>query len=271
MYDKEDFMSTRMAQMEAIIREAGKFFSYAIDERETIRKEGTANFATQVDFLVQDFLVEKLSEMIPGSNIITEESDDNQYHLTRPTWILDPVDGTINFAHHFHHSAISLALFEENRPDMSVIYNPTADEMFTAEWGKGAFLNGVPIYASSLPVLNECLLLFGTTPYHREKAKESFNLAQCFFMKCQDIRRSGSAALDIAYIAAGRADGFFEMNLQPWDYAAGMLLLKEAGGSITRWNGEPLSVLSPGSVLATNGFVHEEMLQVISTSYRSDE
>lgn len=261
-------MGNIVKEAESAVYEAGRLFLDTSNSGTFVTKEGTANFATHIDYMVQEYMVKKLNAIIPGSNIITEESSNNEYSMEKPTWILDPVDGTINIAHNFMHSAVSLALFVDGRPELGIVYNPYTGEMFTGCSGKGAFLNNNAFRVSKKDKLSEALLLFGTTPYDRSKAGETFSLVEEIFLNCQDIRRSGSAALDIAYVACGRAEGFFELNLQPWDYAAGMVILQEAGGIMTNWGGESPDVLHPSSILADNGLIHSQMTDIINKKYK---
>lgn len=259
----EDYMHYLRQAIEASLREAGKLFhEMKVDDSQVIRK-GAANFVTQVDYMVQDFIIRNLNKILPESNIISEESKKNNYSFDRPTWILDPVDGTTNFMYGYRHSAISLLLVAEQKPALSFIYNPYTDEMFYAEAGNGAWLNGSKITVSCHKTLEDSLIAFGTTPYDRSKADVTFETVKHIYLQCRDIRRSGSAALDIAYVACGRIDGFFEYCLQPWDYAAGILILQEAGGRITNFKGGELNALSPDSVLATNKLIHATMLEAV--------
>lgn len=248
---------------EQAVREAGKLFLKNDSESRKIVEKGFANYVTEVDYAVQEFLIEELTKVIPGSNIISEEADENRYDLEKPTWILDPVDGTTNFMYGHRHSAISLALFTEGKPTMGIIYNPEADEMFIAQSGKGATLNGKDIKVSSNELLSNGLIAFGTTPYERAKADETFEAVKRVYKNCRDLRRAGSAALDIAYVACGRLDGYFELRIQPWDYAAGIIILQEAGGTITDWEGNSLEKLKPSSVVATNGSIHSQISELI--------
>jgi myo-inositol-1(or 4)-monophosphatase len=256
-------MKDVIVQAEKIVREAGKLLINATINESHIEKKGFANFVTEIDYAVQDFLVKELVNIIPGSNIITEECKENEYNLSKPTWILDPVDGTTNLMYDYHHSAISLALFIEGKPALGIIYNPTGDEMFIAERGKGAKLNNRAISVASNNILENCLMGFGTTPYERDKADETFEVVKRVYINCRDIRRSGSAALDMAYVACGRLDGFFEMRLQPWDFSAGLIIVEEAGGRVTTIDGKDLNIVEPCSVLASNGFVHEDLKNII--------
>lgn len=251
-------------KLEHVVREAGQLFRSPDLVKEHVVKKGAANYATLVDFQVQDFLLNELSKIIPGCNIITEESNNNIFDLEKPTFILDPVDGTTNLMHDYRHSSVSLALVIERKPAIGIIYNPSSNEMFTGESSKGAFLNGEDIKASLTGSLKDSLIGFGTTPYDRGKAKMTFDMVEKVFLNCRDIRRTGSAALDIAYVACGRNDGFFELNLQPWDFAAGLLILKEAGGVITNWSGEELNIISPESILATNGLIHKSIMDLLN-------
>jgi myo-inositol-1(or 4)-monophosphatase len=161
-------------------------------------------------------------------------------------------------------SAVSLAFFDSAKPVFGVVYDPFDNEMFTAYIGRGAFLNNVAFKVSENNDLKDCLIAFGTTPYQREHAAKTFRITENIFMRSLEIRRSGSAALDLVHVACGRLDGFYEYCLQPWDYAAGMIILAEAGGRITTWQGNPIGVLAPSSVLATNGLIHQEMLNLVT-------
>lgn len=246
------------------VRKAGEIILNSQKDSSIVFEKGAKNYVTQIDFAVQDYLVKKLVEIIPGSNIISEESEENSFVMDKPTWILDPVDGTSNIMRQYCHSAVSLALFIDGKPSLGFIYNPYLDEMFSAEAGKGAFLNGRKISVSSNSNMKDCLISFGTTPYSREEAHRTFYIAEQIFINALDVRRSGSAALDIAYVACGRTDGFFELNLQPWDCAAGILILEEAGGVATNWNGDPVSMKHSDSILASNGIVHKKLLEYMA-------
>ncbi|MDF2524000.1 MAG: inositol monophosphatase/fructose,6-bisphosphatase family protein [Clostridiales bacterium] len=246
-----------------VVREAGELLKKTNPGKSKVYEKGFANYVTEVDIAVQEFLIPRLLEIIPGSNIISEEVEENHWDITKPTWVLDPIDGTTNFIYDYKCSAISLALFLGGKPNFGVIYNPATNEMFTAQAEQGAFLNESPIQVSRNNKLEKCLLAFGTTPYDRTKTDATFDILKKVYSSCRDIRRSGSAALDIAYVACGRVDGYFELKIQPWDYAAGIIILKEAGGIITDWNGESLEQLKPSSVLATNCLVHEELKKII--------
>ena len=246
-----------------IAREAGRLIlragAYSVEQ-----KEGHANFVTSVDKAVQAYLAEALRALLPGSAFIGEEQE-NDALTDAPTWIIDPVDGTTNLIHDYRHSAVSIALAESGAPVLGAVYQPYADELFFAEKGRGATLNGQPIHVADTPFEN-ALVGFGTSPYNEELAEVSMQLALTCLRRCADVRRTGSAALDLAYVACGRMDAFFELILRPWDYAAGSLLVTEAGGKIfmpfceggVRYD-QPQAVLSASSVCA------EGMLELLKS------
>lgn len=238
---------------EAIItaaRDCGKIIlnaersSAMVDE-----KSGRANFVTTYDKLVQETIKAKLFEIMPSAKFVGEEEDTHESIREGYAFIVDPIDGTTNFIKDYHHSAISVALLKDSQPVFGVIYNPYLDEMFTAIKGKGSFLNGKPIHASQEPLSNG-IVLIGTSPYYEELSEKTFKMAFEYFRKGLDIRRSGSAALDLCAVASGRAELFCELILSPWDYAAGSLIVEEAGGVITTVEGERISFDKPCSVIA---------------------
>jgi myo-inositol-1(or 4)-monophosphatase len=239
------------------IKSAGSIINSFEAGNTPVFEKSASNCVTQIDYNVEAFLVSELSKILPESNIITEEATQNQFDFSKPTWILDPVDGTTNLMHSYNHSAISLALFIDKKPQIGIIYNPYNEELFTAEFGLGAFLNGKKIQVSSNKTLDKSLICFGTSPYEKEKSEKVFSITHKIFLSCQDIRRSGSAALDIAYVACGRLDAYFELNLKPWDFAGGILILLEAGGKITNWKGIDPDVSVTSNIIASNGYIHD--------------
>ena len=235
------------------VRDCGKIMLEAVRTSDMVdEKEGHANFVTTYDKKVQETLKEKLTEILPAAAFVGEEDDIHTSIQKGLAFIVDPIDGTTNFIKDYHVSAISVGLINDGRSYIGVVYNPYLDEMFTAERGKGAFLNGKPIHVSRNP-LSEGIVLFGTAPYYEELSRKSFDLAYEYFRQALDIRRSGSAAIDLCSIAAGRAEVYFELRLSPWDYAAGSLIVEEAGGVVTTVDGGEITFERPCSVLATNG------------------
>ncbi len=176
-------------------------------------------------------------------------------------WILDPVDGTTNLMHDYQHSVVSLALCRGKEIVWGIVYDPFHDELFSAVKGEGSFLNGKPIHVSSAQKLPETIIGVGTAK--RELAEENFARFLKVYENSQYIRRLGSAALELAYTACGRQGGYFEVYLNPWDYAAGMLLVQEAGGKVTDWKGNALDPAQGSQVCGTNGQVHEELLKLL--------
>jgi myo-inositol-1(or 4)-monophosphatase len=256
-------MDNIFLEAEKAVRKAGNIVLDKELYKKRIVKAGDCNYVTEVDYAVQNFLVKELIHIIPNCNIIAEEAQKNQYDFSKPTWILDPVDGTTNLMHQYNHSAVSLALVVDGKPTLGMIYNPYMNEMFFGSTGQGAYLNNEKIEVSKISILKDCLIGFGTTPYNREKIDTTFRIVSNVFKSSQEIRRSGSAALDIAYVAAGRMDGFFELQLQPWDYAAGLIILEEARGKITNWIEQSPSLIRADSIIATNGLIHEVLIQMM--------
>lgn len=214
-------------------------------------KAGHANFVTAYDKKVQSELQKRLLEILPEAVFVGEEEDVHASVKDGYAFIVDPIDGTTNFIKDYHASAISVGLIKDAKRYMGVVYNPYLDEVYTAVKGKGAFLNGSPIQVSKQPLENG-IVIFGTATYYEECAKATFDMAYDYYCKALDVRRSGSAALDLCNVAAGRAELFFELRLCPWDYAAGSLIVEEAGGVITTIDGGELPLNEGCGVLATN-------------------
>ena len=227
-----------------------------------IKVKGPADYVTKVYTDIQNFLAKELGRLAPEIQFLGEE--EGLHEMSGDTyWILDPIDGTTNLIHDYQHSVVSLGLYDKGEITLGVIYDPYRDDVYYAQKGKGSFLNGNPIHVSDAAALDETIISIGTSPYDRELAEENFKRIQRVFDKSQDIRRTGTAALDLAYVACGRTGGFFEPCLSPWDFAAGMLLVTEAGGRVTNFTGEPLNLLKRGAVVATNGKVHEELMELL--------
>lgn len=225
------------------------------------KEKGVSDYVTLVDIKVQEHIFNGLRTLFPDHQFFGEESEQQKLDFNRPVWILDPLDGTTNLIHSYPQVAVSLAFWNEGRIEFGVVYNPYTDELFTASIGKGSFLNGEPIQVSDHKSLADCLVSIGTSPYHKDDSEAFFRISHKLFLECQDIRRSGSAALDMAYVASGRTDAFFEMSLAPWDYAAGYIIVKEAGGMVTTMDNESLSFKKRSSVFATNGKMHPVILE----------
>jgi len=224
--------------------------------------KGEKNLVTEVDRISEDMITGSLRGVCPGCDILAEESGSlSQGSSFR--WIIDPLDGTTNYAHGFPWFAVSIALEVGNEIRLGVVYHPMMEEMFTAVRGKGAWLNGRRLSVSRRKPLVNCLLATGF-PYDRSRSNEN-NFAHFidFQLAARAVRRAGAAALDLAYVAAGRLDGYWECKLHPWDVAAGKLLVEESGGLVTNHSGEE-HVLEDHRILASNGLIHPEMLRVLA-------
>ena len=254
--------SSVLAQVIAAVKEAGRLLTdpNAVAE---IRAKSVTDYVTNVDVAVQTQLKAKLAALTPDVQFMGEEQDNAGLDHHGAIWILDPVDGTTNLIHNFHFSAISLALYEGGQVVFGVVYDPYHDECFTAQLGRGSFLNGQPIRVSDAAALRESLISVGTAPGHRAWADDSFRLMRRLFDACQDVRRMGCASLDLCYVACGRQDGFVERRLQPWDYAAGLLIVAEAGGQATDLDGAALPLAHGSGVAASNGLIHSAVLAAL--------
>jgi len=245
--------------LEEIIREAGKIMTDAgrCGERDIDRKSGVGNFVTRYDVAVQNFLEARFSEAVPGAGFLAEEDPgDGAETGAGPEYmfVIDPIDGTQNFIRGAKQSVISVALLRASEAIWAAVLQPYTGDLYTAKKGLGARLNGIPVHVNANP-LPDSLISFGTSPYYRETlGRRSMVMAANVLAECLDIRRTGSAALDLCQVASGTTDGFFEFKLSPWDYAAGSLIISEAGGIAADMEGRPLPLLSRAgsSVLAGN-------------------
>lgn len=229
-------------------------------------KEGHANYVTNVDVEVQTFLKKKLLGLLPGSVFVGEEQE-NQKLDDRPTWIVDPIDGTMNFCRGRELSAVSIALLEKKTPVLACIFQPYSKEMFTAQKNGGAFLNGRPIHVSEVE-FEHAVVGVGTAPYRADLAEQGMKLALEFLKRTDDLRRCGSAAMDLAWVACGRQDIFFELSLSPWDVAAGALIVEEAGGAFLMPDCGAVQFERPAAVLATNRKCRDKALELFRNQCR---
>ncbi len=248
--------------MSAIAREAGALLMRHFDQHLKIEYKGEADLVTAADRASEKLIRERIRQSWPSHDVLGEEqglSDSGSEYR----WYVDPLDGTTNFAHGFPVFCVSMAI-ERRLPDSAqriaaVIYDPTRNELFSAEQGKGARLNDEPIHVSKTTTLKESMLGTGFPSHKRHKNPNIFFYHQ-LTLRSHGIRRAGSAALDLCSVAAGRFDGFWEFNLNPWDTAAGVLIIEEAGGRVTRFDGSPFE-LNSKETLASNGIIHDELLR----------
>ncbi len=242
-----------------IALEAGKILREEYDRPPHIVYKGEADLVTQADKRSEKCIVERITKYFPEHAIVAEEGSGHEA-ASEFRWYVDPLDGTTNFAHSYPCFCVSIALAQRDRVIAGVVYNPIYNELFTAARGEGAKLNGKPIHVSKVPTLSTSLLCTGF-PAHKRKASPNIHYYWEFTLRSHGVRRDGSAALDLASVAAGRFEAFWEFGLNRWDVAAGVVLVEEAGGRITGLNGEPY-VLGGSMILATNGLIHDETQKV---------
>ncbi len=247
--------------MSAIAREAGALLMQYFDQGLKIEYKGDADLVTAADRASEVLIRERVSKQFPSHDVLGEEQglkdSGSEYR-----WYVDPLDGTTNFAHGYPVFGVSMGLEHRSRNEEAriagVVYDPTRDELFTAEKGKGALLNGKPIHISRISQLKECLVATGFPSHKRHKNPNIFFYHQ-ITLKTHGVRRAGSAALDLCNVACGRFDGFWEFNLNPWDTAAGVLIVEEAGGRVSRFDGSPFE-LNSRETLASNGLLHDVLV-----------
>jgi myo-inositol-1(or 4)-monophosphatase len=244
-----------------ITREAGDFLKGKLREGVRVDYKGEINIVTEADHMSEVMLLSRIRSRFPDHDILTEESAGVQQG-SACRWIIDPLDGTTNYSHGYPVFCVSVGFEKKGQTVLGVVYNPMLDELFVAEKGKGAFLNGRKIGVSKTRELTKSLLATGFPYDIRENPDNNINYFNVLALRAQAIRRAGAAALDLAYVAAGRFDGFWELNLHPWDTAAGWLLVLEAGGCVTDLFGGEFSLRSP-HVLATNGLIHGVMAEIL--------
>jgi myo-inositol-1(or 4)-monophosphatase len=252
-----------LKKIKDIVKVAGEIILNAHHIKDGIEsKEGRANFVTSYDVEVQNFLYQELKKVLPEAAFIGEEDKKRENVIGDYCFIIDPIDGTTNFIFDYRHSAISVGLAFHGQIIMGVVYNPFLNEMFYAEKGKGAFLNGRKLNVSGL-MISEGIVAIGTCPYHRELTDETFRITRKLYDTALDIRRTGSAALDICYVAANRFALYFELILSPWDYAGASIILTEAGGCIGTMEKKELPYRLPCSVIAASPRAYEEFYQLL--------
>jgi myo-inositol-1(or 4)-monophosphatase len=242
-----------------IAREAGKILREELGRPADITYKGDVDLVTQADRRSEDMIVGRLRKYFPEHSIAAEEGT-GQENTSEYCWHVDPLDGTTNFAHGYPCFCISIALTHRNAVLAGVIYNPVYEELYAAARGEGAVLNGKKISVSKVDRLATSLLCTGF-PVHKRLANPNIHYYWDFTLRSHGVRRDGSAALDLACVAAGRFDGFWEFGLKKWDTAAGVLLVEEAGGKVSDFTGERYA-LGGHVILATNGLIHEEMRRI---------
>jgi myo-inositol-1(or 4)-monophosphatase len=252
-------MSAYLPEVEPIAREAGTLLMGYFAKHVTIEYKGDVDLVTEADRASEKLIVQRLQARWPEHGIVGEEGTRSATEAEY-RWYVDPLDGTTNFAHGYPVFCVSIALVRhDGQLEVGVLYDPTRDEMFSAERGQGATLNGKRLQVSKTKALAESLLGTGF-PRHKSQKNPNIHFYHQLTLRSHGVRRAGSAALDLANVASGRYDGFWEFNLNPWDTAAGVLIVQESGGMVTRFDGTPFR-LDSREVLASNALIHQELLQ----------
>ena len=241
--------------------EAGRILKERADSIGKIQYKGEIDPVTEVDLLCEQAVIGRIRKSFPSHAFLAEESGDIQGDADH-LWIIDPLDGTVNYSHGYPAYCVSIGYQCRGEVVVGAVYNPCLDELFIAEKGQGATLNGKSIAVSTITDLRQSLLATGFPYDISESSENNLNHFRDFITSCQAIRRPGSAALDLCYTAMGRFEGFWEMKLHPWDYAAGWLMIEEAGGRITRFDGSQFQ-MGDRLVLASNGHIHQAMVDVL--------
>ena len=245
----------------AMARGAGDILRRGLGQA-TVERKGTLELVTEFDLAAERFIVDRVAAEFPGDGLLAEEGSRRAGKTWQ--WFIDPLDGTTNFAHGLPHFAVSIAAAQDEELVFGVVYDPMRDEMFRAARGAGAWLNDRPLTVSSARDLSRSLLVTGFPYDLRENPDNNLDLFAHLARRSLAVRRLGSAALDLAYVAAGRFDGYWELRLSPWDLAAGIVLVREAGGAVSRIDGGPDPLLPPPSIVASNGYLHRQLLEALA-------
>ncbi len=246
---------------EEMAREAGEYAIKHIDKvAQVSHKGGYNNLVTDVDKKCESVIINRINKEFPSHSILAEESGD---HASKSSvkWFVDPLDGTTNYAHAFPVFCTSIGVAFDSIVKVGIVYDPSRDELFAAEDGKGAFLNGKRISVSGIKTVNDSLMATGFA-YDLKGKVANIDAFKVMLENAQAVRRAGSAAIDLCYVACGRFDGFWELGLNPWDTAAGQLIVKESGGVVTTIENGPFDVYKK-DILATNGKIHEQILRLM--------
>ncbi len=246
-----------------IVKEAGEILKEGYFFKKEVDFKGKKDLVTKYDIAIENFLKEQFSKRFSDFNIIAEESDNKDCQFNNSI-IIDPIDGTTNFVNQVPHTCISVGVYKDKKPYLGVVYNPILNELYEAEISKGAFLNGEKISVSSQDDFQKALIATGF-PYsnatNQDDLNDVINKMKNILPRCQDIRRLGSAALDLCYVARGIFEGFYEMNLKPWDVSAGIIILSEAGGRITTLGDEEYKLFESKYIVVSNSYIHDYFIK----------
>ena len=252
----------KFEEFKKIILKAGEILKEGFYSSKEITLKGKKDLVTEYDVKIEEFLKEEFKKI--DYSIIAEESVKDKFNNSI---IIDPIDGTTNFAHQIPHCAISVGVYENRMPKFAFVYNPILNELYTAVRGEGAYKNGKRIQVSKNDYFQRALIATGF-PYSSADNTDDLDLVikrlHKILPRCQDIRRLGSAALDLCYVAEGKYEGFYEINLKPWDVSAGMLIVKEAGGEISNDIGEEFDMFNDKCIVASNGLIHNRLTELLN-------
>ena len=248
---------------ESIAREAGQLLKSRVGKIKSIDYKSAFNLVTDVDKASEELIIRTVKATFPDDGFLGEESGEELSRKSKRRWIIDPLDGTTNYTHSYPFFAVSIGVEEDGVMVLGVVYNPMSDEMFVAERGGGAVLNGEKLTVSKESSLDNSLLATGFPPDTLNNMHNNLESFKYLTSHCHGVRRDGSAALDLCFVAAGRLDGFWERKLSPWDVAAGSLIVEEAGGRVTNLEGGVMEMAS-GHILATNGLIHEQVIDSLA-------
>lgn len=255
-------MQPTLTDLETMARAAGEILRAGYQREHQVKYKGVIDLVTEVDHQSEDYLLGQIQQRFPDTYILAEESGEIQGN-GQGRWFIDPLDGTVNYAHHIPIFSVSLAYAADGRTSLGVVYDPMRDEMFSAQLGLGAHLNGRPLQPSKVTDLQHSLLVTGF-PYDAwNTPHDNFNNFVRLAKMSQGVRRLGSAALDAVYVAAGRFDGFWELSLKPWDVAAAGLIASEAGASVTNFEGRPDYISAPQSVICAAPGIHKALMAAL--------
>jgi myo-inositol-1(or 4)-monophosphatase len=255
-------MQDRLQLAVELARRAGGLLLDGYGRATQVRHKGAIDLVTEYDLKSEQLLVEGIRSAYPADAILSEEGGGQDGEGVR--WLVDPLDGTTNFAHGLPIFSVSIACVQDEELLLGVIYDPSREELFHTEAGEGAFLNEAPIRVSAATTLDESLLVTGFPYDIRTNPDNNLSYFNALAVRARAVRRLGSAALDLAYVAAGRFDGYWELRLNPWDWAAGVLLVREAGGRVTTFGEDDMVLDGDATLVATNGKIHDELLAALS-------
>lgn len=252
-------MNPTLSDLENMARQAGDILRAGYGKRHQIDHKGTIDLVTEVDHQSEQFLLDEIQRNFPDHHVVAEESGEKDGQDCC-LWYVDPLDGTVNYAHGLPIFCVSLAYQEDGNLELAVVYDPMRDECFSAARGQGAWLNNAPIQTSDTPDLDQSLMATGFPYDVRTNPETNLDHFAHFAVRSQGVRRLGSAALDLCYVATGRFDAFWEIRLGPWDVAAGGLIAQEAGAVVTNIHGDGDYMSPPQSIVASNRFIHTRVL-----------